>query len=79
MMMGVAQVIGMKPTASFFFSRGAPWAKADRGHDREDFSQCGGCGGTAHCPQEGTSRLRLGHDRAQKGVLDAGLETLLRG
>jgi len=28
MMIGVAQVIGMKPTANFFFSSGAAWAKA---------------------------------------------------
>jgi hypothetical protein len=50
-----------------------------RGHDREDFSERGGCGGTTHGPQEGAPRLRLGHDRAQKSVLDAGLEALLRG
>ena len=30
MMMGVAQVIGMKPTLRSFFSSAPPWAKASR-------------------------------------------------
>ena len=78
MMIGVAQVIGMKPTLRSFFS-GAPASREGfgRGLDRKELRDRGQRGRGADRFQEGAARGILGKHRAHHGGGDDALVALV--
>ncbi len=80
MMMGVAQVMGMKPTLRSFFSGAPPWAKALARHGQgQDRGDGGHRRGGADRLQEQAALGIDREDRAQDGGVDHPVPALLLG
>ena len=78
MMIGVAQVIGMKPTLRSFFSIGPPCGEHfGRGLEREELRQRGERGRSAERLQERAARGVLRKHRAHHGGGDDAFVALL--